>query len=279
MLKRVIASVCIGEHITLQEMAISRLNLYAKIHGYDVSICKDSLDLNRPPAWSKLLHIRNLMHVYDEIFWIDADALILDLSRDIKEVVERETDLAWVYHEYDNQRHPNSGVMYMKTNSKTQNLIVTAIEQRDLDLHPWWDQAALMRVLGKDSVVWPIGPGLLVNHLEIHEQALPVTWNSIRLNAVENPRIRHFAGEVFWVRKLLMAEYTLPQVNSLMNINDVISEVNIVGQEHLSCKQEILSLTQEILSLTKDYEIVVNSRSWKFLTIWRFLRNLRLKSD
>jgi hypothetical protein len=254
-------------------MAASTLNAYAERHGYDIAICDETLDISRPPAWTKLMHIRNLMNVYHEILWIDADALILDLNSDIKEIIDRDSDLAWVYHEYSNQRHPNSGVMYIQVNDKTRNLIELSIEQRDLDDHPWWDQAALMRVLGKDSTVWPIGRGEITEYLNIHEQELPIEWNSIRLNSAQKPRIRHFAGENFWVRKFLMAEYTIPSDTSLKSIDEVIREVENVQQQNHELQKQNHELQQQNHDFELKYQQILKSRTWRFLSLWRLLRN------
>jgi hypothetical protein len=79
----VIASVAIGTHEELFKFTSENLNVFAAKYGYEVSVITRSLDLARPPAWSKIIHILELMKSYDEILWIDSDAIIIDSTKDI----------------------------------------------------------------------------------------------------------------------------------------------------------------------------------------------------
>jgi len=265
MKKRVIATVSIGQHGDLFTLARPNLEAYAKLHGYEISNCGESLDDTRPPAWTKVLHIINLMESYKEILWIDSDAIVLDETEDISSIVDKDSDLGWVYHEYDNQSHPNSGVMFIRVNSSTERLFKLASEQRDLDHHPWWDQAALMRVLGLESSLWPIGQMQDVQQVAIKEQKLPIEWNSIRQNAAREPRIRHFAGEQFWVRKFLMAEYSNPTGNSNAVITEILARIDQIEKSNHSLEQQNHSLEQHNSEIT-------NSRTWRLFSFWRVLR-------
>jgi hypothetical protein len=197
---------------------------FAEIHGYQIEICDQSLDATKPPAWTKLLFILNLMEKYDEIFWVDSDAIILETSVDVLDEINPHTEIAWVYHEYENQRHPNSGVMYIRVNESTKNLFSEASLQNDLEKHPWWDQAALMRVMGIHTEDSKINLGINRNTIKIEEQELSLSWNSIRQNSASRPYIRHFAGEPFWIRKFLMAEYVNPGLNASAVLQDMITE-------------------------------------------------------
>jgi len=293
MKKRVIATASIGHHEELSSLAQSNLEKYAELHGYDISNCRNTLDSTRPPAWSKVLLILELMKSYEEIFWIDADAIILNDTVDISSIVEEDSDLGWVYHEYENQSSPNSGVMFIRVNTATRRLFELANEQRDLDHHPWWEQAALMRLMGLESNIWPIGGMSSTESVSITEQKLPIEWNSIRQNATQQPRIRHFAGEHFWVRKLLMAEYANPTNTSGKTLNEIITKINetkvlneSLHQQNESLHQQNESLHQQNESLHQQNESLhqqnnhlsqqnfnmTNSRTWKLFSLWRFMR-------
>ena len=178
-MRRIIATVAVGEHEELLQLALHRIQNFANKYDYEISVCRKKLD-TRPTTWTKILHILKLMEDFDEILWIDSDTVILSDVSDIAEEIHADTDLAWVWHTYDNQTHPNSGVMYIKVNERSRQLFITANQQEDLTNHPWSDQAALMRVLGIDSTVWPIGPGDIIEILELGLQKLPNKWNSIR---------------------------------------------------------------------------------------------------
>jgi len=286
MTKRVIATASIGQHEELFSLAQLNLEMYADLHGYTISNCRYSLDTTRPPAWTKITHILDLMKNYDEILWIDADAIIVNGVVDISSIVDDKSDLSWVYHEYDNQSHPNSGVMFIRVNTATRRLFELANHQRDLDHHPWWDQAALMRVLGIESNIQPVGKLINSEPIRVTEQRLAKDWNSIRQDSAQQPRIRHFAGDPFWFRKLLMAEYANPNSRDKDCLSEIITSVNenIVSceslrqeneslrQENESLRQENESLRQENESLRQEKMEVLNSRTWKLFTFWRFVR-------
>ena len=221
---RAIATIAIGSHQDLLNLSIGNFLKFAEIHDYQPEICYQSLDAAKPPAWTKLLFILNLMEKYDEIFWVDSDAIILDTSVDVLDEIDPSSEMAWVYHEYENQRHPNSGVMYIRVNESTRNLFSEASLQYDLEKHPWWDQAALMRVMGIHTEDSEIKSGTNRNTIKIKEQELSLSWNSIRQNSASRPHIRHFAGEPFWIRKFLMAEYVNPGLNASAVLQDMITE-------------------------------------------------------
>jgi hypothetical protein len=294
MKKRVIATASIGHHEELSSLAQSNLEKYAELHGYDISNCRNTLDSTRPPAWSKVLLILELMKSYEEIFWIDADAIILNDTADISSIVKEDSDLGWVYHEYENQSSPNSGVMFIRVNARTKRLFELANEQRDLDHHPWWEQAALMRLIGIETNVWPIGGINSTGLVAITEQKLPKEWNSIRQDPAVPARIRHFAGEHFWVRKLLMAEYANPTGTSAETLDEVINKINETKESNESLRQQNESLRQQNESLHQQNESlhqqneslhqqneslsqynleITNSRTWKLFSLWRFIRN------
>ncbi len=257
--RKVIATVALGNHVEFLELSIENFKLYAAKHGYELEICKQNLDTKRPEAWTKILFILELMKTYDEIFWIDSDAIIINFTTDLQDEILSETDLAWVYHSYGNQSHPNAGVMYIKVNSKTKNFFQTVNTQTDLYLHPWWDQAAMMRLLGQDSNLYPIGSGKIIHQIAIQEQRISNEWNSIRQDAAHHVRIRHFAGDSTLIRKLFLSEYANPRGNSLEQLN--LSLLAISNSE------------SEINRLKKQLDTVINSRTWKIFLFWRKLRN------
>jgi hypothetical protein len=279
MKKRVIATVSVGLHKELFFLAQSNLEQYAKLHNYEISNCRNTLDSSRPIAWTKILHILQLMENYEEIFWIDADAIILDGTVDVSTVVKRDSDLAWVYHENLNQSHPNAGVMFIRVNTATRRLFELANQQRDLDNHPWWDQAALMRALGIESSFLPVGNLKHAKPVQIVEQRLSKEWNSIRQFTAYQPRIRHFAGDPFWLRELLMAEYANPTDGTSDKLDLIINRINenlllreSLREENESLREENESLREENESLRQANMAVLNSRIWKLYVFWRFIR-------
>lgn len=60
---------------------------YAERHGYDLFIYKDTLDANRPPAWSKLKIIQKHLSDYSWVFWTDADSLIMNYEITLESLI------------------------------------------------------------------------------------------------------------------------------------------------------------------------------------------------
>jgi hypothetical protein len=293
MTRKVIASVALGPHKELLGLSFGKLSHYANLYGYEISICDESLDPTRPAAWTKILHILNLMPDFDEILWIDSDAIIIDASKDIASEVYQETDIAWVYHSYGGQTHPNAGVMFIRSNLATLQLFEAANMQTDLTDHPWWDQAAIMRVMGLESEVLPFDLKGPFDKIVIKDQMLSTEWNSIRQDPSEKPRIRHFAGEKFWIRKLLTAEYSHPFGSSGQILEELISgqgniansqtenqelvsqnqELVSQNQELVSQNQELVSQNQELVSQNQQLKIQISqvhsSRIWKIIGPYR----------
>jgi hypothetical protein len=285
MTRKVIASASIGRYQELLDLAIKSFQDYAKKFGYEIAICQTSLDASRPPAWTKILHILELMNEFDEILWIDSDAIIIDISRDIAMDVKPDSELSWVYHEYEDHIHPNSGVMFIRSNLNTQRFFRSANLQTDLTNHPWWDQAALMRLLGMDSEIHPIGPGKDLDVYRIKEQKLSAEWNSIRQHKAEKPRIRHFAGESFFVRKFLMAEHANLNGNAPEVLNFSILELTQMDKlelqnQQLELQNQQLELQNQQLELQNQQLELQNqqleeSRIWRFFSSWCAIRHLK----
>uniref|UniRef100_A0ACD5WRT4 Uncharacterized protein n=1 Tax=Avena sativa TaxID=4498 RepID=A0ACD5WRT4_AVESA len=50
---------------------------YAAVHGYGLAVLPpQAVDPSRPPAWSKVLALRALLHRHHWLFWNDADTLV-----------------------------------------------------------------------------------------------------------------------------------------------------------------------------------------------------------
>ena len=86
-MNKAIATIATGPAAELLALALPRLQEYAERHGYDVVIGNGEAE-GRAPAWAKVRLIRRMLDSYDLVLWIDADALILDTTRDIADEVD-----------------------------------------------------------------------------------------------------------------------------------------------------------------------------------------------
>jgi len=160
----------------------------------------------RPPAWGKIRVIQILLRAFEEVLWIDADAAVVRFDADIGEEVPTDAHLGLALHHYFGMALPNTGVMYWRRTRRSQELLAEAWKQAHLIDHPYWEQAALLELMGYD-----------VTHTRSVRMQAPTTWhdgvhylgnewNTTRRSAAERPRIIHCAGEDLDRRADLLAD-------------------------------------------------------------------------
>lgn len=66
---------------------------YCNIHGYDFIECKEILDPNREPQWSKIKLIQKYLDKYEWIMWIDSDAAITNKNIRIESLIDPKYDI------------------------------------------------------------------------------------------------------------------------------------------------------------------------------------------
>ena len=79
---KALCSIGSGPHEPLLEISRPTFAAYAERHGYEL-ITSTEADPRRPPAWAKVPMLREALAAYDLVLWIDADAVIVDGTRDI----------------------------------------------------------------------------------------------------------------------------------------------------------------------------------------------------
>jgi hypothetical protein len=203
-----------GPHAALLEVSGPTFAAYARRHGYELITSTES-DPQRPPAWAKVPLLREAVGSYELVLWIDADAVIVDGERDIADELEPDRELALVRHRRGDQLIPNTGIMLMRGSDFVRELLDTLWGATRFIHHPWWENAALLAVLGYD-LPSAMDPGLggrlrrvasrlrgrppralelaRPSPLLARIQFLSPEWNSVPPHSVEHPRIVHFPG-------------------------------------------------------------------------------------
>ena len=202
-----IVTLALGQHATYVPLIEPSLRAYGRRFNYDVIIHTESADESRPPAWSKVKILLDALATHNEVMWIDSDALLVDLTRDLRKDISRKTDFAWTLHHFDGADQPNSGVVFVRNTPRAMALLTAAYEQEDLIDHPWWEQAAFIRLLGYSSSI--VDAGQTREPMDVNVQHLDPSWNSIRQHRGTPVRVRHFAGDAPEVRAIGMAELVL----------------------------------------------------------------------
>ncbi|MDQ4041721.1 MAG: hypothetical protein M3141_08220 [Actinomycetota bacterium] len=189
--RKVLCSLAVGPQERLLRLARPGFVRYADRHGYDLDVRNRLLTDERPPPWSKILLVRELLETYDIVFWIDADAVIVDPRLDIATELGSRSFMGLVEHRYDDVAVPNTGVLVLRRDALAQEFLQAVWESADLVDHRWWENAAVMRQLGYR--LDPPGPGAPTRFREA-TTFLPKEWNSIHDDRAPRPRIRHYPG-------------------------------------------------------------------------------------
>ena len=228
-----------GKYNSLLKLSSPLMKIYAELWGFSYFELKESLDLKRPISWSKLLAIENLLQKYEVVIYLDVDVMILKMDENILEDFDKRYDFAWRVSSISGKLSPNAGVMLFRSSVATKSLLRCAYEQTDLIYDGWWEQAALIRVLGysdpRPSSVEKLANAPLVT---VRERKLMPKWNSVALEAGSGQaNFRHFAGEPFSVRRLMMIEYLLyhhsanSKVKKMISIEQLVEEYQLISKE------------------------------------------------
>ena len=189
-----------GPHATYVDLVRPMLDHYADRYGYDVVAYHRALQTSRPPAWDKILLLRTLLDSYDTAVWIDADAAIVRYDQDICDVADHTKQFWLTKHHYNSADQPNTGVLVLHRSPDVMRFLEQVWGQTSVIHHPWWEQAAILRLLGYD--VSRLGEAHLTAPTPWFDMVgwLPKEWNSIIEDPAEAPRIVHLAGQPADVR-------------------------------------------------------------------------------
>jgi hypothetical protein len=126
------------------------------------------------------------------VFWLDADAIILDDSMDPADAFPAEAFQAMVRHHSTAEVCPNTGVWLLRDCEATHKFLNEIWDHERFIHDPWWENAAVIDLLGyslrptkpQRESEWLSGTHWLANEWNSH-----VGWNGL-----VPARIRHYAG-------------------------------------------------------------------------------------
>jgi galactosyl transferase GMA12/MNN10 family len=209
---RVLCSIGAGPYRELLEISQVTYRGYADRHGYDLDLRTELPAPDRPASWSKVHLARNLLDEYEEVFWIDADAIFVDISEDIAGHVKPGKDLYLVEHIWEGgkRRNANFGVFLIRSTPWSRQLLDDIWNSEQYINHAWWENAALIDMLGYE-IPPDLSPPRKVRTTELEERIefLGLEWNSgiAGDSRSPNPRIRHYGGRSLpALRRGLMAD-------------------------------------------------------------------------
>ena len=188
------------------QLAWRSIERYAEIHNYDTLRFHERLT-DRPVSWEKIICIQKAFEMgYEFVFWIDADAIIVDVSEDIRSVVKSDKDFFLVHHVVEGGYSPNMGVFLIRNTEKTKQILSDIWSMEHYISHRWWEQGAFMDYFGLIQDLCPKEQELFKG-FQSHPKPHPpgpvesvVDWISSRWNVIPHvnpeakPIINHYAG-------------------------------------------------------------------------------------
>lgn len=187
--RKALATIGTGPMEPVLKLAAKTFEAYAIKHGYDLHIGGGEND-GRPPSWGKVAMCRRLLDDYDEVFWIDSDAIILDGSTDVRETIPED---AWQAFSVDINGLGIwtlcCGVWFLRGDRAKEFLDVLWTQEQHIN-HRYWEQGAVLELLGYDDDGRDLGPSewRAGSHFLAHE------WGMIARDRLEKARIRHYAA-------------------------------------------------------------------------------------
>jgi galactosyl transferase GMA12/MNN10 family len=203
---RALVTFATGGHRRLLDLALPGLTEYADRHGYRL-LTDPPVPAAGPASWFKLPALVDALHRYDEALWVDSDIVVVDGSADLAELVPDGAWQALVRHHTADGEVPNCGVWYVRRPMLGPLEQMWALRDHYRD-HPWWEQAALMQLLG-----YRLAPAMLAVPTRLYRRTcwLGGEWNShTSADPHPDPRFVHAThGPLDW-RVDVMRLYTAP---------------------------------------------------------------------
>ena len=196
------ATLGVGSHVELLEITRPSREDFAVRHGYEVVEETNDLGEGRPLSWGKVRLLQRLVASFDQVFWIDADAILVDSSRDVADDMLGQ-DLGLVSHRYAGQVVPNAGVLFLRNTSWTADFLQRQWDAAEFVHHKWWDNAALLHLTGFTTTE-PV-QRVRDTHDGAHVCEIPQRWNVIPQAEAATPAIVHLPGFPHSTRLSLMS--------------------------------------------------------------------------
>lgn len=199
------------DHLEYLSFTAPLAEKYADKHGFDFEVVDEhrwnKMAEGRPSAWSKIVALIENLQQYELLFWLDCDAIIVDDSADIALELSANKSIGLVSHKCSDGDVPNTGVMLIRRNDEIEQLLHQAWRQELLIDHIWWEQAAIIQLLG-----WSLsGHCEKVRCTDFSHllQFLPNEWNChMGSQSMAKARIHHWTpGLPKWRKNGLAADY------------------------------------------------------------------------
>jgi hypothetical protein len=143
-----------GDHCRrLAELVNPAKKAYCQRFGYDFIEFDQTLDSRRPPAWSKLLAILDVLPNYDWVVWHDSDTLIWNDGVGLQRFLPESQDEVFVIQGDVNGL--NTGVFFAKNAPDAYRFLAKSYDQTQFDQHCLWEQIAMQHLFDRKQHAVP----------------------------------------------------------------------------------------------------------------------------
>ncbi len=175
-LRRAFVTFAAGGYVELLDIVRPTFENYAAKHGYDYIERHLAMDAwPRPPAWFRIPVLQEALADYDAVLCLGADMIILDDSEDIADHIPDGAINAIVGHQAPVEGFvPSTEMWYLRRAMLP--WLARAWELTEYMNHPWWDQAAVVHLMGYNPTSFPMQH---VRQTKLYELThfLPLEWH------------------------------------------------------------------------------------------------------
>ena len=204
--RRVLATMGLGRHEELLEIALPSFEAYASRHGYEICLPEGDPAPDRShKQWAKVAFLNQLLPECEMVVWVDSDAVIVDPTWDMADELPASASLGLVDHHYGGQSVPNTGVMAIRGGAWAEEFFAEVWACTQYLETPWYDNAAVLHLMGYrldlegDNRECLAGPPTRWSG-GIH--LMDLAWNSIPEDPAPEPRIVHVTTAHSWETRL-----------------------------------------------------------------------------
>lgn len=176
----------------LAALSVPNKRRYAERHGYAYLEEREVLDPSRPAAWSKIPALLRHLPDYDWIFWSDVDSLIMNPALPLESFLDPAYDMV----ASEDPSGLNTGHFLLRRSEWSVRFLTETYGQVEFVHHPWWEQRAMLHLLGES-------PAHAARVKILTKRAL----NSYRWDFCDGDFLIHFVYEPLEVRLRYMREW------------------------------------------------------------------------
>jgi hypothetical protein len=199
-------------HVAALEIMKPTVEYYGKLHGIDTLFYNKKLLPNEMAKKHKIFLLYNLLKYYEIVMWMDSDTIIVDPRDDIRSALTTDHVVYMTSYHRRKPLFPNSGVIVVKRDPKTIEILEAVWRHKKKRSDEWWDQQAFLKLLGFRNrnirILSYKGPTKYTPLIG----SLHVKWNSRpnRFDVAKKPIIVHHCGLKWWKRlKRMRKSYNL----------------------------------------------------------------------